>query len=269
MGRGRDRPVCSSVHLPGRHCAGAGRRLVGATVTSRSHSLRLEAATRLLSAAQPRSSLRTPAMAGRQCAYRPVRHSGWLGTASPLGHQRALGDCARRDHPGFRGRRLRLRERLHPAGARLPGRDRAVREARQRTGRRRRRDRVVSNAADVEDAQVTIAPMYDEIQQTSGVTDVRGPSPIVASGTVGSRGEPVGLATLPPTSPHARRRSGGRRRPCCPEAAIPSPAVHLTLSPVAPVEPAHARRDASSITVMSEGAPTRVGGPAAPAPRLT
>ncbi|GEC07905.1 hypothetical protein SSP24_55600 [Streptomyces spinoverrucosus] len=31
----------------------------------------------------------------------------------------------------------------------------------------------------------------------------------------------------------------------------------------------YARVDASSITVMSEGAPTRVGGPQAPAPRLT
>ncbi|SCF73543.1 hypothetical protein GA0115259_101806 [Streptomyces sp. MnatMP-M17] len=44
---------------------------------------------------------------------------------------------------------------------------------------------------------------------------------------------------------------------------------HSPRSLVALGTPTQARRDASSITVMSEGAPTRVGGPAAPAPRLT
>ena len=44
--------------------------------------------------------------------------------------------------------------------------------------------------------------------------------------------------------------------------------VSASVFPLA-VDLAQAWVEASSITVMSEGAPTRVGGPRAPAPRLT
>ncbi len=67
-----------------------------------------------------------------------------------------------------------------------------------------------------------------------------------------ARGEGLTVTvTLPATTPQA----------------VPTPARRR---PPPPGEPGgQVWREASSITVMSEGAPTRVGGPQAPAPRLT